>query len=395
MHQTIWKLENSVKNYDWGSIEDIPRLFAIKNPTKKPIAEIWMGAHPMGCSLAIDNHHKKIRLDDLIKKHPLETLGAKTYQQYSALPYLFKVLSANKALSIQVHPTKLNAEQGFAKENQLGIALDDPKRNYKDPNHKPELIYALTPFKALRSFRPITEILQLFKEINVTALSNELEQLQNYANEQQLKLFFQALLTLSPERKEQAINQLLTNIEPFSNEPYLTIKTLAKDYPNDIGVFMPLILNVIELQPTQAMFLSAQTPHAYLSGTGLEVMASSDNVLRAGLTNKHLDVDELLKNTQFNSLSLDKLLTSPVIHQNKIDFPIPVDDFKFEIIESDNQARDEKVTSPQILFCIEGNITLTTKSVTLTLIKGESAFVACNTRIYRYQGQGVLAKVSN
>ncbi|MCX8650110.1 mannose-6-phosphate isomerase, class I [Gilliamella sp. B2776] len=395
MRQTIWKLENSVKNYDWGSIDNIPKMFAIDNPTKKLIAEIWMGDHPKGCSLAIDKMHKKIRLDNLIKNHPLATLGAKTFQKYSDLPYLFKVLSANKALSIQVHPTKFNAEQGFAKENQLGIALNDPKRNYKDPNHKPELIYALTPFKAMCSFRAITEILALFSQVNVPTLSNELEQLHIHANEQQLKCFFQALLTLSPERKHQAINQLLNCIKPFTNEPYLTIKTLANDYPNDIGIFMPLILNVIQLQPSQAMFLSAQTPHAYLCGTGLEVMASSDNVLRAGLTNKHLDIDELLKNTSFNSLSLDALIIAPIIRQNKIDFPVPVDDFKFEIIDSDNQARNEKVTSAQILFCLEGNITLTSKFEIITLTKGESAFIAYNTKNYCYQGEGSLAKVSN
>ncbi|NUF27301.1 mannose-6-phosphate isomerase, class I [Gilliamella sp. ESL0254] len=395
MKQTIWKLENKIKDYDWGSIENIPKLFGFKNPSQKPIAEIWMGDHPLGCSLAINKHNQKIRLDDLIKNHPLEILGTRTFKQFAALPYLFKVLSANKALSIQVHPTKINAQQGFARENQLGIALDDPRRNYKDPNHKPELIYALTPFKAMRSFRPIHEILELFSKINLFSLNKEIDQLQKNPNKQQLRQFFHALLTLPPEKKHQGINQLLESIEPFCDEPYLTIKTLAKDYPNDIGLFMPLILNIIELQPSQAMFLSAETPHAYLSGTGLEVMANSDNVLRAGLTNKHLDIDELLKNTQFKSLTLNELLTQPITQQNKIDYPVPVDDFKFEIIKSDNQQRVEKVNSPQILFCITGNITLKTKFDTLTLTKGESAFIAYEAQCYHYQGEGVLAKVFN
>lgn len=395
MKQTIWKLENCIKDYDWGSIDSITTLFDIKNPSQKPMAEIWMGIHPLGCSKVIGVNGEKIRLDELICQNPLQTLGKNTYQVFGTLPYLFKVLAARKPLSIQVHPTKADAQKGFEKENQLGIDLHSPYRNFKDPNHKPELLYALTPFKAMNSFRTIEEILAFFTQINNPIFKHELVQLHNNPNPKQLKHFFQFLLNLSPDQKLQAIRQLLACTKPLNQEPYLTIHTLVKDYPEDIGLFMPLILNVIELKPTQAMFLHAQTPHCYLSGTGFEVMANSDNVLRAGLTHKFIDIDALIENTNFSSIDANELLTNPIIDHNKIDFPVPVDDFKFEIIESDLSLRKEQVSSPQILFCMNGSVTLTTKNEVLTLNKGESVFIAYDAKYYHYCGEGCFAKVSD
>ena len=392
MSQTIWKLENTTKHYDWGSIDGITNFFGIANPTSQPMAEIWMGAHPLGCSLVFDAKQGKIRLDKLIQENPEQMLGAKTYQNFASLPFLFKILSANKALSIQVHPTLENAKLGFAKENQLGIALDAANRNYKDPNHKPELIYALTPYKAMRSFRQIEEIVTLFEKVAIPDLIEPISQLASNQHPDQLKHFFAYLLNLSESVKNSLIEQLLLKISSFVEEPYLTIKTLANDYPNDIGLFMPLLLNVIELQPGQAMFLSAKTPHAYLSGTGLEIMANSDNVLRAGLTHKHIDSSELINNTDFTSLALNQLLTKPIVKDNKIDFPVPVNDFKFEIIQSDENIRNEKVDSAQILLCLDGKVTLSTDTESLTLQKGESAFIAYQTGLYSYTGVGVLAK---
>ena len=191
MSQTIWKLDNTTKHYDWGSIDSITNLFGIPNPTPEPMAEIWMGTHPMGCSIAIDNKHGKVRLDKLIQDNPLQMLGNKTCQNFGSLPFLFKILSAKKALSIQVHPTIENAKVGFEKENQLGIAIDAPNRNYKDPNHKPELIYALTSFKAMRSFRPIDEIITLFDQIAIPDLIYPISQLKNNRHSELLKDFFE------------------------------------------------------------------------------------------------------------------------------------------------------------------------------------------------------------
>lgn len=392
MKKSSWMLENSIKTYDWGSFTRFNTLFNLPNPHHQPQAEIWMGAHPNDSSRLIINPHEKCDLYSVIKKYPNEMIGERVQTQFAGLPFLFKVLAAEKPLSIQVHPEKSKAKQGFDKENQLGIALNAPNRNYKDPNHKPELVYALTPFKAMNAFRPIDEIIALFNQLALPALQETITQLTQSPTPSQLKHTFKTLLTLAGEQKHQAITQLLTAIEPKSQVPFSTIKALAPLYPDDNGLFTPLLLNVIELQPGQAMFLYAQTPHAYLHGTALEIMANSDNVLRAGLTAKYIDVEELLDNTQFTSIAAEQLLTQPIISAQRIDFPVPVSDFKFEILTCQHNALQQKVTGPEILFCISGNLTITTACNSLTLVPGESLFMAYAAQAYRCEGEGQLAR---
>lgn len=397
MKNTMWKLENPIKHYDWGSMDQLSTLFGIANPNNEPQAEIWMGAHPSSPSFIVDADNRKISLVELINNNQTDILGERIDQQFHELPYLFKVLSAQKALSIQVHPQKSKAEIGFAKENQLNIAINAANRNYKDPNHKPELVYALTRYKAMNAFRPIHEIIGLFDLVSCSPLRTEIAALKSNPEPSQLKLFFKACLSLSPEQVAQIVNELLSSIEPnkdprYTKEPFCTIRALATDYPCDIGLITPLILNVIELQPGEAMFLHAETPHAYIKGTGLEIMANSDNVLRAGLTPKFIDVDELIDNTKFNSIPASHLLTSPIYDDNKIDFPVPVADFKFEIINSDMQKRSDNVTGPEILFCISGNVKIETATDCYTIKSGESVFIACAAKQFTYQGEGILAR---
>lgn len=395
MQQTMWKLENVIKNYDWGTTTELAQLFNISNPNGTPQAEIWMGAHPSGSSTAITSDGKKIPLNKLIAENPQHILGEQTYPHYQTLPYLFKVLSAQEPLSIQVHPELSKAKLGYEKENQLGIKLDSPQRNYKDPNHKPELIYALTPFLAMNGFRPITEIVSLFKPLNLQTINEQVQALISDQSDNGLSQFFHSLLTLNDDVKQKAIAELLAKIEHNNEVPFTIIKNMSIKYPNDSGLFSPLILNVIQLQPKQAMFLKAQTPHAYLAGTGLEIMASSDNVLRAGLTTKYIDIDELFANTSFQTISLTQLLTKPIEKNNKIEFPVPVNDFAFEVIHSDEQVRTENTVSAEIIFCISGQVIISTATDSLTLKAGESAFIACCANSYSYQGNATLARAFN
>lgn len=395
MMTTLWKLKNIAKNFDWGSIEDIPKYFHINNPDRKPLAEIWMGVHPAGCSIAINPQGEAIELDQLIKNNPLAMLGEQTYQKFAGLPYLFKILSAKEPLSIQVHPQLTQAQAGFIRENQLGIPLDSPNRNYKDANHKPELIYAITPFLAMNGFRPIKEILSFFDQLTVPIIKPYLAKLRQNQTAIGLKQFFHTLLTLNKADKQQAIIDLLASIQSSTHRPFTIIKSMVEKYPDDCGVFSPLILNVIELTPGQAMFLNAQTPHAYLKGTGLEIMANSDNVLRAGLTNKHIDIEELFNNTIFNSIPLTNLITVPVQKNNKICFPVPVDDFAFEIIISQSQPLQQTTQSGEILLCVEGEIVISTEFDHFTLNVGEAVFVAYSAKWFSYQGKGILARAFN
>ncbi|RKS85244.1 mannose-6-phosphate isomerase type 1 [Orbus hercynius] len=395
MQYTMWKLDNTIKNYDWGSKTALSELFNISNPTNLPQAEIWMGAHPAGTSTAISADGSKIKLDQLIADDPLAILGAQTYHRYHGLPYLFKVLSAQMPLSVQVHPELSKAKLGYLKENQLGIPLDSATRNYKDANHKPELIYALTPFWAMNGFRPIAEIIELFTQLTIPVLEKYIQTFANDRTDNGLKTFFHSILSLNYDEKQHAISALLSSIEHKHEIAFTTIKNMALQYPNDSGLFSPLILNLVRLEPHQAMFLKAQTPHAYLQGTGLEIMANSDNVLRAGLTSKHIDIDELFDNTTFHSIVPEQLLTTPVQQDNKVDFPVPVNDFAFEIINSDEQQCSQFIRSAEIIFCLEGKVTLSTVTNRVTITAGESVFIAYCAGKFDYQGKGLLARAFN
>ncbi|MEF1306498.1 mannose-6-phosphate isomerase, class I, partial [Vibrio owensii] len=196
--------------------------------------------------------------------------------------------------SIQVHPNKQQAELGFALEEKQGIPLTAANRNYKDPNHKPELVYALTEYQAMNGFRPTSEIISFFSELAIPELQGLVDDLIANQTPTGLATFFSGLLSLEGEQKEMALTVLLAQARITDLPLFNLILELEKQYPGDIGLFAPLMLNVITLQPGDAMFLDAETPHAYLKGTGLEIMANSDNVLRAGLTPKYMDVKELV-----------------------------------------------------------------------------------------------------
>ena len=303
----FFRMNNTIQDYAWGSKTSIESLFGIANPQGKPQAEIWMGAHPNGCS-HIEVAGKLTRLADFIEADRAMIIGKDTDKQFGELPYLFKVLAAEKALSVQVHPSKVQAEAGFAKEQQANIAQNAGHRNYKDPNHKPELVYALTPYQAMNGFREFSDIVTLFRALEIAELHELVVALEQNQNEAGLRKFFEAILSLQGEVKEAALNGLLAYAQYHkSDELFALILDLAEQYPGDIGLFSPLMLNVLTLQPGEAMFLDACTPHAYIKGTALEIMANSDNVLRAGLTPKHVDVAELVACTRFVPMPADTL----------------------------------------------------------------------------------------
>ncbi|MGL5249474.1 MAG: mannose-6-phosphate isomerase, class I, partial [Enterovibrio sp.] len=294
MTSTMFKLKNVIQNYAWGSKTAITTLFGIKNSNNEPQAEIWMGAHVNGCS---KNESTDQALIDIINADKVALLGEYTATRFGELPFLFKVLSAQTPLSIQVHPDLLKAQQGFALENKKGLAINDAKRNYKDPNHKPELVYALTHFKAMNGFRAIEQIIEFFNVIAISVLNKSLDEFKKSPNSDGLKMFFSAIMSLENADKDRALEELFLKIEHSTNDPQMNaifayIKNFREHYPHDIGLFSPLLLNIVELEPGEAMYLSAQTPHAYVQGTALEIMANSDNVLRAGLTPKYIDLPE-------------------------------------------------------------------------------------------------------
>lgn len=386
-------MQNVIQDYAWGSTSSIQQLFDIPNPENKPQAEIWMGAHSNGCS-KIEYQGDFLRLDTIINQDKSNVLGERTKQKFDELPYLFKVLAAEKALSIQVHPDKKAAEVGFDKENKAGIDLKASNRNYKDPNHKPELVYALTSYQAMNGFRNYADIIKPFEKMDVPALNVPLSAFKNNQTQTGLTAFFEAILSLEGEQKSSALDALLAHVEKNVECPTAAlILDLSKQYPGDVGLFAPLMLHVITLKPGEAMFLDACTPHAYIKGTGLEIMANSDNVLRAGLTPKYMDIPELIANTICQPKPNNDILLAPIEEKNAKHYPIPVDDFKFSVYETEAELTCD---SAEIIFAINSDVTLTHSSgYVLVLTKGQSAFVPCSTGEYKVLSSGCFARAYN
>lgn len=386
-------MQNPIQGYDWGSHDALTTLFGIPNPAGKPQAELWMGAHPNGCSevtLAGDVQ----KLSTLIESAPAAVLGDATVARFGSLPFLFKVLCAEKALSIQVHPSKAQAEAGFAREEAAGISPKAANRNYKDPNHKPELVFALTPYQAMNGFRAIPAILALFDAMALPALAELTAALRQSQDEAGLQHFFHQMLILDGARKEEALTGLLTYAAARQDdETFALITSLAAQYPGDVGLFSPLLLNVVTLQPGQAMYLDACTPHAYVRGTGLEIMANSDNVLRAGLTPKYIDVAELLDCTRCLPKPDDQILLAPHLEGAVQHFEVPVPDFTFSVYPAGEHALT--TASAEILFAIDGTVTLQQGEQSLRLEKGQSAFVPATTGSYQLLAEGRVAHAGN
>ena len=387
------KLINSVQNYAWGSKTALTELYGLANPQQLPMAELWMGAHPKSSSKIEDASGQIVSLRDVIDGNQSALLGDAVAQRFGELPFLFKVLCAAQPLSIQVHPNKRNSEVGFAKENAAGIPMDAAERNYKDPNHKPELVFALTPFLAMNAFREFSEIVSLLQPVAGahTAIAHFLEQ----PNAERLSQLFAGLLSMQGEEKSRALAILKAALETQQGEPWQTIRLIAEFYPDDSGLFSPLLLNVVKLNPGDAMFLFAETPHAYLQGVALEVMANSDNVLRAGLTPKYIDIPELVANVKFEAKPANQLLTTPVKNGAELDFPIPVDDFAFSLHDLSAQETAIDQQSAAILFCVEGEAVLSKGEQRLVLKPGESAFISAEESPVSVSGVGRVARVYN
>ncbi|WP_210081621.1 mannose-6-phosphate isomerase [Pantoea endophytica] len=386
------KLNNSLQNYAWGSKTALTELYGIENPQGLPMAELWMGAHPKSPSTVEVNGEVR-SLREVIDADKVAMLGKAVAERFGELPFLFKVLCADQPLSIQVHPSKAAAEQGFARENVAGIPLSAAERNYKDANHKPELVYALTPFQAMNGFRELHEIVSLLEP--VAGAHPQIAHFLENTDEANLAKLFATLLSLQDEAKSRAIGVLKSAINAREGEPWQTIKSIAIDYPDDSGLFSPLLLNVITLQPGEAMFLFAETPHAYLKGVALEVMANSDNVLRAGLTPKFIDIPELLANLKFQAKPAATLLTQPQRDGETLNFPIPVEDFAFAIHGLSAAPQALAQNSAALLFCIEGQAIIEKSGQQLVLKPGESCFVAANESPVNATGTGRLARVFN
>jgi mannose-6-phosphate isomerase class I len=344
-HPQVARLIADVQHYAWGDADFIPALMGVANPQRTPFAELWMGAHPDLPSRVLLGGIE-VPLDALTSAAPHEVLGPSVAAKFDGrLPYLFKVLSAAAPLSIQAHPTKAEAEAGFARENAAGIPLSAKARNYKDDNHKPELIAALTDFYALRGFRPLNEIARLLVE--VPELHNLMPKFQPSGTG--LASLYEKLMTMPQDQVNHTLDSLVARLaeangqKPFTRmQPEYWIlkadRTFSAEGRRDRGLFSVLLLNLVHLQPGQAMYLSAGILHAYLEGSGIEIMANSNNVLRGGLTPKHVDVPELLHNVVFEGGEAEVLQPVSIGGSNEWAYRTPASEFELRRIDLSAEA---------------------------------------------------------
>jgi mannose-6-phosphate isomerase len=291
-----------------------------------------MGTHPKGPSLAVADG-ERVPLRRLIAQQPLDILGPDVVSRFgAALPFLFKVLAAARPLSIQAHPSRHQALEGFARENRQGKALDAPDRNYRDDNHKPEIICALTPFWALNGFRPAGAAADLLAPVRPRILDAAFQELATRRGEG-IRTFFKAMMTLPADKRRPAAREILDSAMPRAGTSpvYRWMVDLARAYPADMGVLAPALLNLVRLEPGQAMYLPAGQLHAYLEGVGIELMANSDNVLRGGLTPKHVDVPELLNVVRFDATTV-AILDAESLGPAESGFDCPAEEFSLHII---------------------------------------------------------------
>ena len=395
----ICLLENTIQEYVWGSYTAIPELLGNDSPANTPQAELWMGAHPKAPS-RVKCNGKWISLLELIDKNSHDILGKKVAQRFkNRLPYLFKVLAAAKPLSIQAHPSKEQACEGFDRENRLGIPLGAPNRNYKDENHKPECICALTSFWALNGFRKIPDMISLMGRICPPGLKKDFDMFRQQPNSRGLKEFFKAMMIMDRTTQNQIISDVVKNADHLKdkNAAYQWIIDLHEEYPSDIGILSPIILNLICLEPGQAMFLPAGTLHAYLDGVGIELMANSDNVLRGGLTPKHVDVKELLNVLNFeerdiNILKMDKI--NPCEHQ----YESHAEEFVLSVIavKTDMNYYSPDKRYVEILLCTDGDALVVdfAENKTVHINKGMSILIPAVVKKYGIKGDAVFYKAA-
>ncbi len=389
-------LKNPVQKYAWGSRTALQSLLGWPELWKEPAAELWMGAHPKAPSeVQVDGQWRS--LIDVIAAGPVSLLGAHAAERFSnRLSFLFKVLAAGRPLSIQVHPDVGQAQEGFDRENRLNIPQGVPERNYKDACHKPELLCAVTPFEVMKGFREPEEILALMDRVFISPLK-ELDPLRKEPNSAGLKRFFTAIMRMTPERGLLVTQRAVAgaNVIRDENRAFYWLLELNREYPGDVGVLSPLFLNLAVLSPGEAIHVPAGELHAYLSGVGMEIMASSDNVLRGGLTAKHVDIPELLKIVNFHPAPVQKQQPLPDKNFERI-YKTTADEFQLSEIalKGEETHRSGINRSVEILICMEGNGMIETLKggQLLRLSKGVSVIVPSNVPQYVVSGNITLYK---
>lgn len=358
--QKAYKLQGKYRHYDWGGNTFLPNLMGVENVNHLPYAEYWMGAHALAASTIQTTEGEK-DLSKLINEQPVQWLGKEVAHKYNALPYLYKILDVHDMLSIQVHPSKQNAVLGFKAEQDKGIAIDAANRNYKDENHKPEIMVALSDFWLLHGFLP-PAILE--ERLNTYSCLKPLMNEFRGGDYQNLYSFF---MQLPMEASDSILKPLLKEASAAvakgtvtKNDPHFWAdKYYADGIPLkniDKGIFSIYILNIVNIPKYQGIFQGAGILHAYLEGQNIELMANSDNVLRGGLTPKHVDVKELIQHVNFVPTYVS-ILKGKKLTDQEINYPCPVPDFSLtKIVLNPGDVYTISTFSLEMLLVMDGEV---------------------------------------
>ncbi|MEU5348271.1 MULTISPECIES: mannose-6-phosphate isomerase, class I [unclassified Streptomyces] len=378
------RLDNTIRPYAWGSTTAIPRLLGVE-PTGEPQAEMWLGAHP-----GAPSRTPRGPLTEVIDEAPEKELGRAAVAKFGPrLPFLLKLLAAGAPLSLQVHPDLDQAKEGYEDEERRGVPIDAPHRNYKDANHKPELICALTEFDGLCGFRAPAEAADLLAALEVDSLKPYVDLLHAHPEEAALREVLTAVLSADREQLAATVTEAAAACARLggAHAPYAD---LAHHYPGDPGVIAAMLLNHVRLQPGEALFLGAGVPHAYLNGLGVEIMANSDNVLRCGLTPKHVDVPELLRIVRFEA-SDPGVLRPEASPDGEEVYATPIDEFRLSryVLAAGAPVHDLTLGTPQILLCTAGSV----QAGEHALGPGRSVFVPAGERA-EVSGDGTVFRAT-
>lgn len=384
-------LRGAIRTYAWGSRTAIAEFTGRPVPAAHPEAELWLGAHPADPA-AVETPDGERSLLDLVRADPEGQLGSAVRARFGdVLPFLVKVLAADEPLSLQAHPSTEQAIEGYTREDRMGVPLNSPVRNYRDRSHKPEILVALEPFEALAGFRPAADTEKLLRALAVSDLDPYVDLLSDGSDADGLRALFTTWITLPqpdldilvPAVIDGAINYMRSAATEFEAE-MRTVLELGERYPGDAGVLAALLLNRVYLAPGEAIYLPAGNLHSYLNGVGVEVMANSDNVLRGGLTPKHVDVPELLRVLNFTPATAVDL--HPQVERDGLEkiYCTPAAEFAVAVLRLDGDHLGHEVDAPcrhdgpQILVCSEGAVVVTAKTGELSLERGSAAWVAAD-----------------
>ncbi|AHH21101.1 putative mannose-6-phosphate isomerase ManA [Nocardia nova SH22a] len=386
MHELV----GALRSYAWGSRTALAQLCGRDVPSAHPEAELWFGAHPADPAKILSDGESRSLLE-LLETDPARELGSVAPEFGGRLPFLLKILAAEEPLSLQAHPSAAQARSGFDRENHARVPLDSPMRNYRDDSHKPELVVALDRFEALAGFRDPLRTVELLESLAVPELTPYAELLAAQPDAGGLRTLFTtwitlpqtALATLLPKVLDGCV-RYLKQTDPesprqpkeFAAEAQTTLE-LAEGYPGDAGVLAALLLNRLTLEPGQGLFLDAGSLHAYLRGIGVEIMANSDNVLRGGLTPKHVDVPELLRVLDFEPLRLPIIEPEPV-GPGSYRYRTPAPEFALRRFELDADGDEVAIprTGPGIMLVTAGTVRLSQGGTELSVTAGSAAWIS-------------------